>query len=68
MKLIKWIFRKIKEHGINNDCIMPECPYCPACKYGLIIYPDEAYDFPDEDIQTEWRCLYDPEVDGGEEK
>lgn len=49
--------------NISNEhsCIMPECPYCPSCDYGLIIYPEDAMP-GDEDIRTEWRCLYDPEV------
>lgn len=32
-------------------CIMPEMPYCPACKYGLII--------PTCDTEEEWECMYD---------
>lgn len=34
-------------------CIMPEMPYCPACKYGYIIRSEDA---PDTDC--EWICLY----------
>lgn len=48
---------------IRNEigCIMPECPYCPACDHGFISYPEEA--MPGETgIETEWHCLYDPEV------
>lgn len=37
-------------------CIMPEMPYCPVCKYGLII--------PVDDTECEWECLYE---DGGNE-
>lgn len=35
----------------EKPCIMPEMPYCPACKYGLILPIDET--------DCEWRCLYD---------
>lgn len=34
-------------------CIMPEMPYCPACKYGYITKSEDA---PDTDC--EWVCLY----------
>lgn len=35
----------------ETPCIMPEMPYCPACKYGLIV--------PIDKTECEWRCLYD---------
>lgn len=35
----------------ETPCIMPEMPYCPACKYGLIVTIDET--------ECEWKCLYD---------
>lgn len=41
-----------------EGCIMPECPYCPACRYGLIIY-DEDYDGYEEPEFCEWLCLLD---------
>lgn len=41
----------------NKSCIMPECPYCPACRYGFINYPNFDPAFP------EWVCLYDPARD-----
>lgn len=45
----------------EHSCIMPECPYCPDCKYGFISYPEDT--MPGEtDINTEWHCIYDPEV------
>lgn len=47
------------EYIKGQSCIMPECPYCPLCVYGLVIYPEEAYEFPDEDCSTEWCCLLD---------
>lgn len=47
------------EYIKEQSCIMPECPYCPSCVYGLVIYPEEAYAFPEEDCSTEWRCLFD---------
>lgn len=36
---------------MDKLCIMPECPYCPACKYGYI-YQSEDW----EDDRTEWNC------------
>ncbi len=47
------------EYIKGQSCIMPECPYCPSCVYGLVIYPEEAHVFPEEDCSTEWRCLLD---------
>lgn len=44
----------------EESCIMPECPYCPACEYGLIIYPEDTMP-GEEDVVTEWRCLFEPE-------
>lgn len=38
----------------KENCIMPECPYCPACKYGFIEYPDE-----EDPTRTIWHCLLD---------
>lgn len=48
-----------KEAGNEDDrpCIMPECPYCPACKYGLV---DSHADDP---AFSEWICCYDPAED-----
>lgn len=44
----------------NKLCIMPEMPYCPACKYGYIVKIDET--------ECEWHCTYDgcPRDKGGE--
>lgn len=39
---------------------MPECPYCPACKYGLIIYSEDTMP-GEEDVATEWCCLFKSE-------
>ena len=36
----------------QNYCIMPEQPYCPACRYGHIIMNE------DNDTDCEWICLY----------
>lgn len=38
----------------GETCIMPEFPYCPACRYGLIDWPNDDPAFP------EWICLFDP--------
>lgn len=40
----------------DENCIMPENPYCPYCQYGYIEYPD-----PEDDTTTIWHCLRDPE-------
>lgn len=42
----------------TDKCIMPEMPYCPTCKYGLI----DSHEEPDPSgFQfTEWICLYNP--------
>lgn len=36
-------------------CVMPEMPYCPACKHGYIV-PVEG-----SDTDVEWRCLLSEE-------
>lgn len=36
---------------MNNRCIMPEMPYCPCCRYGLV---DCHIDDP---AFSEWICL-----------
>lgn len=41
-------------------CIMPEMPYCPACKYGYIQRDENS------DTDCEWICLLRDE-DGGAE-
>lgn len=35
----------------SNNCIMPEMPYCPACKYGYVEH------FEGNDTDTVWHCL-----------
>lgn len=32
-------------------CIMPEQPYCLACRYGYIVYDEN------DDTHCEWNCL-----------
>lgn len=50
----------------EHNCIMPECPYCPTCVYGHISYPEDT--MPGETgIETEWYCMYDPEVKENED-
>lgn len=41
----------------NINCIMPEEPYCPSCKYGYIAYADEDYGSPEPPTSCEWICL-----------
>ena len=36
---------------MEDRCIMPEMPYCPACKYGYIEYLNET--------DTVWHCRAD---------
>lgn len=43
-------------HG-NKSCIMPECPYCPCCRYSFVDWHNCDPAFP------EWVCLYDPARD-----
>ena len=42
-----------------DNCIMPEMPYCPACKYGSV-FCDEEPD-PSGIRMEKWICHYDPE-------
>lgn len=44
-----------KNENTGNKCIMPEMPYCPACEYGMIIYPEDADNI--YDVDPEWVCL-----------
>lgn len=42
-----------------SNCIMPECPYCPACPYGVIIYPESVETYEDTlDSEFEEICTY----------
>lgn len=36
---------------MEERCIMPEMPYCPACEYGYIEYLNET--------DTIWHCMVD---------
>ncbi|MBD5525446.1 MAG: hypothetical protein HDR04_13715 [Lachnospiraceae bacterium] len=42
-----------------DNCIMPEMPYCPSCKYGSIVRDEEPD--PSGIRMEKWICLYDPE-------
>ena len=42
------------------NCIMPEQPYCPACKYGYIEYVDGS------DTDTIWHCLLEDTIEVSE--
>lgn len=44
---------------MNEKCIMPEMPYCPCCRYGLIIYPEDTNNIYDSD--PEWVCMLESE-------
>lgn len=41
----------MNKQEIKNNCIMPEMPYCPACKYGYVEH------FEGNDTDTVWHCL-----------
>jgi hypothetical protein len=41
----------MNKQEIKNNCIMPEMPYCPCCKYGYVEY------YEDNDTDTVWHCL-----------
>lgn len=39
-------------------CIMPEMPYCPACQFGRIIYPDDCETMREAlESDCTWECL-----------
>lgn len=43
---------------MSDNCIMPEMPYCPACRYGYIVYPEWVETAQDlEGCSCEWVCL-----------
>ena len=44
-------YKQVKEMKNKKLCIMPEMPYCPACKYGYILEIDET--------ECDWHCIYD---------
>lgn len=45
-------------HSVPDRCIMPEMPYCPACCYGHIVYPESVETAQDlEGCSCEWVCL-----------
>ena len=54
------LYDKPRELGeFRKPCIMPEMPYCPACKYGNVQYsPDEVECASElEGASCEWLCL-----------
>jgi len=43
-----------------NVCIMPEMPYCPACKFGRISQPEWCETYADTlgvAGESDWQCL-----------
>lgn len=40
-----------EKEAIENRCIMPEMPYCPACEYGYVEFLNET--------DTIWHCIVD---------
>lgn len=43
-----------------SNCITPECPYCPLCEYGLVVYPEDGYGYYDDSEFVDWVCCYEP--------
>lgn len=40
-----------------KGCIMPEMPYCPACKHGRIEYPEWVETYEDtQGCSCKWIC------------
>lgn len=48
----------MKNERTITNCIMPEMPYCPNCKYGYIAYKDEDYGGIETPTECEWICTY----------
>lgn len=49
----------------DDKCIMPECPYCPACPHGSVIYAEWVETRDDLSIPgaIDWYCdLIGPKV------
>ena len=41
----------------KENCISPEYPYCPGCKYGLVLYPEWVETYEDTYHCTcDWIC------------
>lgn len=39
-------------------CIMPEMPYCPACEFGRVSYPEWVETYEDtQGAECNWECL-----------
>lgn len=49
----------MNKQEIKNNCIMPEMPYCPCCKYGYVEH------FEGNDTDTVWHCLKKEEAYAG---
>ena len=48
----------IEFQSTDDNCIMPEMPYCPDCPHGLILYPEWVETYEDTlDFSCEWICL-----------
>lgn len=45
--------------AFRKKCVMPECPYCPACDVGYEYISETEAEFlrVDGTCSTEWRCL-----------
>lgn len=43
----------------SKNCITPEMPYCPACEYGRVVYPEwvETYE-ETKGCACEWVCMF----------
>lgn len=47
-----------QNHKEHPDCIMPEIPYCPCCRYGLVEEIEDSSIYGDAAL-TKWICLLD---------
>lgn len=47
-----------QDHKEHPDCIMPEIPYCPCCRYGLVEEIEDSSIYGEAAL-TKWVCLLD---------
>lgn len=58
-----YYMKEVSIFEVLKKCIMPECPYCPACKYGRVIYPEWVETYEDtEGCECEWICTLTGEL------
>lgn len=47
---------------MDNNCIISECPYCPTCEYGFVVYKDEDYDGYEQPTDSKCICMREVEI------